>query len=108
MFTWLKKLFHKEPAAVLEIEEAPKMMEKPCQSCGQPVFFDPSWDHIPNYCRECRKKYQQDHEIIRVMRRKCRKCGKEFRFPSNIRHYPNYCKKCREEFRKNREQGQKE
>ena len=99
MFEWLKKLVHKEPAAVVEVPETPKLMEKPCLNCGQPVFFDPSWDHIPNYCRECKRKHRQDHEVIRVMRRKCRQCGKEFTFPGNLRHYPNYCRKCREAYK---------
>ncbi len=103
MFNWFKKLFHKEPVGVVEIEETPKLLEKPCRNCGQPVFYDPSWDHIPNYCRECKQKYQHDNDIIRVMRRTCRKCGKQFTFPSNIRHYPNYCRKCREEFKKSRQ-----
>ncbi len=99
MINWLKNLFRKKHGGAMEIVSEPKMLEKPCRSCGKSIFYDPSWDHIPNYCRECREKYRQDHDIIRVMKRKCRKCGKEFRFPSNLRHYPNYCKKCRAQFK---------
>lgn len=102
MFTWLKKLFPGKPKAVVEITEDRKMLEKPCKGCGKPIFYDPTWDHNPNFCRECKQKYRNEHEIIRIMRRKCRGCGKTFTFPSNIRHYPNYCPKCRAKFKAER------
>ena len=103
MFSFLKKMFHREgPKGVVEIEETPKMLEKPCKTCGKPLFYDPSWDHIPNYCRDCRKKYWEEHETVRVMRRKCKNCGKSFTFPNNVRHYPNYCKACRAKFKETR------
>ena len=54
MFNWLKKLFSKpEPVANLEIKPEKKLLEKPCRTCGKPIFYDPSWEHIPNYCKEC-------------------------------------------------------
>jgi len=102
LFTWLKKLFPGKPKAVVEITEEKKMLEKPCKGCGKPIFYDPTWDHVPNYCRECKQKYRNEHEITRIMRRKCRSCGKIFTFPSNIRHYPNYCKDCRAKFKAER------
>jgi hypothetical protein len=50
VFNWLKKLFSKpEPVASMPIKEEPKLLEKPCRTCGKPIFYDPSWEHIPNY-----------------------------------------------------------
>ena len=51
MFNWLKKLFHREEksTATVAIPETPQLLEKPCRTCGKPVFYDPSWEHIPNY-----------------------------------------------------------
>ena len=98
MFNWLKKLFSK-PVASMPIEIEPKLLEKPCRTCGKLIFYDPSWEHIPNYCKECRRKYQDEHNIPRIMKRKCKRCGKTFTFPSTIKHYPNYCKDCRAKFK---------
>ncbi len=65
MFNWLKKLFgKKEPVAQIQITEAPKLLEKPCRNCGNPVFYDPSWEHIPNYCKDCKRKFQQSNAKI--------------------------------------------
>ena len=99
LFGWIRKLFPGKPKAVVEIAEEKKLVEKPCKECGKPIFYDPSWDHIPNFCRECRQKYRNEHDIVRIIHRKCRKCGKQFSFPDNIRHYPNYCRECRTKFR---------
>ena len=53
MFNWLKKLFSKpEPVASMPIKEETKLLEKPCRTCGKPIFYDPSWEHIPNYCKD--------------------------------------------------------
>ena len=98
MFNWLKKLFSK-PVASMPIEIEPKLLEKPCRTCGKPIFYDPSWEHILNYCKECRRKYQDEHNIPRIMKRKCKRRGKPFTFPSTIKHYPNYCKDCRAKFK---------
>ena len=98
MFNWLKKLFgKKEPVAQIQITEAPKLPEKPCRNCGNPVFYDPSWEHIPNYCKDCKRKFQQSN--AKAITRKCRNCGRKISFPSTIEHYPNYCKECRMKFR---------
>ena len=100
MFNWLKKIFSKpEPVASVPIKEENKFLEKPCRTCGKPIFYDPSWEHIPNYCKECKRKYQDEHSAPKIMRRKCRSCGKQFTFPSTIKHYPNYCKECRAKFK---------
>ena len=98
MFNWLKKLFSK-PEATMPIKEENKFLEKPCRTCGSPIFYDPSWKHIQNYCKECKRKYQDEHNIPRIMKRKCKRCGKPFTFQSTIKHYPNYCKDCRAKFK---------
>ncbi len=41
MFNWLKKLFSK-PEATMPIKEENKFLEKPCRTCGKPIFYDPS------------------------------------------------------------------
>ena len=63
--------------------------------------YDPGWEHIPNYCKECRKKFIQEREekqragAPRRIKRKCKACGKYFTFPNTLEHYPNYCSDCR-------------
>ena len=101
MFNWLKKIFSRKPESVasMPIKEEPKLLEKPCRTCGKPIFYDPSWEHIPNYCKECKRKYQDEHNIPKIMKRKCKRCGKPFTFRSTIKHYPNYCKDCRAKFK---------
>ena len=69
MLSWLKKLFPGKPKAIVEITEEKKMLEKPCKGCGKPIFYDPTWDHIPNYCRECKQKYRNEHEITRIQQK---------------------------------------
>lgn len=76
-------------------------LKKACKSCGKMFFYDPSWKFIPNYCKDCRKKFTQEKEekqragAPRKIRRKCRACGKFFTFPNTLAHYPNYCSDCR-------------
>jgi len=107
MFNWLKKLFGAKgaeeasapvstPAAAPAAEEKPKLPEKPCQACGKPIPYDPAWKHIPNYCKECRDKFDAEKGIVR---RKCRSCGKTFTVPNTVKHMPNYCKACRAKFK---------
>ena len=107
MFNWLKNIFSRksEPIANLEIKEELKLLEKPCRNCGKPISYDPSWKHIPNYCKECKEKYQAEHDIPRIMRRKCKRCGRSFTFPSTIPHYPNYCRDCRAKFKEKKANG---
>ncbi len=97
MFEWLKKLFSKEPPAVqTQVLPAQKHMEKPCQSCGKPISYDPTWKHIPNYCADCKAKYRAERRMIT---RTCKKCGKVFTVPENVQHFPNYCQTCRTKYR---------
>ena len=68
MFEWLKRLFSK-PTPVTDTQEHPisaqdateGMSEKPYKSCGKPISYDPSWEHIPNYCPECKAKYRAEY-----------------------------------------------
>ena len=58
MFNWLKKLFSEKVVKAIEPESSVPsksngMVEKPCKTCGKPISIDPSWEHIPNYCKEC-------------------------------------------------------
>ncbi len=103
MFEWLKRLFSK-PALVADTQPTPvsnteKMSIKPCKSCGKPISYDPSWQHIPNYCPECKAKYRAEHEKQKMVKRRCRSCGRTFTFPSTVKHYPNYCRECRSKFK---------
>lgn len=99
----VKNLFRK-PA----LPETPKTEEKPaarprkaCKKCGKMFSYDPSWEFIPNYCKDCKKQFTQEKEekqragAPRKIKRKCRECGKFFTFQNTIAHYPNYCPNCR-------------
>ena len=76
-------------------------IKKTCKACGKTFSVDPSWDYIPNYCKECKKKFAQEKEAKqragapRKIRRKCKACGNYFSFPNTLEHFPNYCPNCR-------------
>ena len=76
-------------------------LKKVCKNCGKSFSYDPSWEHIPNYCKDCKKKFAQEKEekqragAPRKIRRKCRECGRFFTFPNTLEHYPSYCSNCR-------------
>ena len=105
-FDVLKKMFRKTVPA-----EAPKPAagpsapaarpKKACKKCGKMFPYDPAWDFIPNYCKECKKQFALEKEekqragAPRKIKRKCRECGKFFVFPNTLAHYPNYCPNCR-------------
>ena len=104
LFEKLKNLFRK-PAPQKKTEpEAEKLSVRPkkaCKKCGKMFSYDPSWDFIPNYCKDCRKKFAEEKEARqragapRRIKRKCRECGNYFTFPNTLAHYPNYCSNCR-------------
>ena len=77
--------------------------QKACKNCGRLFSYDPSWEHIPNFCKECKQKFAKEKEDRqragepRKIRRKCKECGKFFTFPSTLAHYPNYCSNCRKQ-----------
>ena len=100
----LKSLFtgKKEPVK----EEAPPpaagtRQKKACKKCGKMFSYDPSWEFVPNYCRDCKKQFAREKEekqragAPRKVKRKCKECGKFFTFPNTLAHYPNYCPNCR-------------
>ena len=99
----------KKSAGGTENPDKPERIKKQCKSCGKTFSVDPSWEHIPNYCKECRQRFAREKEEKqragepRKIRRTCRSCGKVFTFPSTLEHYPNYCPNCR----KNRKQEMK-
>ena len=101
----LKSLFRKAP----EPEKAPEpaaeghnaRLKKACKACGKMFSYDPSWQFIPNYCRDCKQKFMKEKEekqragAPRKIKRKCRECGNYFTFPNTLAHYPSYCTNCR-------------
>ncbi len=100
----IKNWFSGKPAA--ETASQPQVREtakikRTCKGCGKTFSIDPSWEFIPNYCKECKQKFAREKEekqragSRRQIRRKCRNCGKFFTFPNTLPHYPNYCSNCR-------------
>ena len=103
LFEKLKNLFRKPapPAKPEAAEQASARPRKTCKKCGKTFSYDPAWEFIPNYCRDCKKQFAQEKEekqragTPRKIKRKCKECGKFFTFPNTIAHYPNYCPNCR-------------
>ncbi|MBQ9211328.1 MAG: hypothetical protein IJ153_06465 [Clostridia bacterium] len=102
----LKSLFQKKEAPKPEpvmIPEKPARLKKACKECGKMFSYDPNWDHIPNYCKECKQKFAKEREekqragTPRKIKRTCKQCGKVFTFPNTLEHYPNYCSNCRKQ-----------
>lgn len=96
VFDFIKKLFSgsSEPE---EVTFEPEFQTRPCRSCGRPISYNPEWEHIPNYCRECKREYQEKRQGL--VTRTCRRCGKTFTLPESVQHWPNYCQECRARFR---------
>ena len=107
IFDKLKQLFRRSAAPEIP-EPAPAQPatssarpKKACKKCGKMFSYDPEWNFIPNYCKECKRQFAQEKEekqragAPRKIRRKCKECGKFFTFPNTIAHYPNYCPNCR-------------
>ena len=101
----LKNLFRKAPepekAPAPPAKEGSTRQKKACKACGKMFSYDPSWDFIPNYCKECKQKFMKEKEekqragAPRKIKRKCRECGNFFTFPSTLARYPSYCPNCR-------------
>lgn len=98
----LKNLFRKPAPPAKPEETAPAAKpKKTCKKCGKTFSYDPSWEFIPNYCKDCKKQFAQEKEekqragAPRKIKRKCKECGKYFTFPNTLAHYPNYCPNCR-------------
>ena len=101
----LKSLFsgrkEKEQTEIKTEQQPVQRVKRTCKGCGKAFTIDPTWEHIPNYCKDCRKKFAAEKEekqragAPRRIKRKCRECGNFFTFPSTLAHYPNYCSNCR-------------
>ena len=44
-----------EESPVKQEEEKPNRIKKTCKECGKTFTVDPTWEHIPNYCKECKR-----------------------------------------------------
>ena len=79
----------------------PERIKKKCKKCGKTFSVDPSWQFVPNYCKECKQSFAREKEqrqragAPRQIKRTCKNCGKFFTFPSTLPHYPSYCTNCR-------------
>ena len=100
----LKNLFRKEEKKPAEAAPpAQGKQKKACKKCGKLFTYDPSWEHIPNYCKACKQEFVREKEEKqragepRKIRRKCKQCGRFFTFPNTLAHYPNYCPNCRKQ-----------
>ena len=98
---WIKALFHRKEPAAAPVPEKPERIRKTCKKCGKTFTVDPYWEHIPNYCKDCRQKFAREKEerqragAPRKIKRTCKSCGRVFTFPNTLEHYPNYCPNCR-------------
>ena len=68
---------------------------------GKLFPVNPAWEHIPNYCKDCKQRFAREKEekqrtgAPRKIKRTCKSCGRIFTFPNTLEHYPNYCLNCR-------------
>ena len=111
LFDKLKNLLRKTPepemtpAAQPKTENAQKTegvrLKKACKECGKMFSYDPGWEFVPNYCKDCKQKFKKEKEekqragAPRKIKRKCKECGNFFTFPNTLAHYPSYCPNCR-------------
>lgn len=101
----LKSMFRGKTAGTAPVPETgaekPARLKKTCKNCGKTFSYDPDWEFVPNYCKECKKKFTEEKEAKqragapRKIKRKCKACGNYFTFPNTLEHYPNYCSNCR-------------
>ncbi len=97
----IKALFKKKEAAPVPEPAKQEKMKRTCKACGKTFTVNPTWEHIPNYCRDCKQRFSREKEekqragAPRKIKRTCKSCGKVFTFPSTLEHYPSYCLNCR-------------
>lgn len=84
--------------------EAMHWHEKDCKSCGAKIRYRDDWSHIPNYCKECKEKFDAEKQRKEQLRREkpCKACGSTIVYYEDWNHIPNYCKECKANFTKNR------
>ena len=99
----IKSWFARKEPEQEQPTQAPAKLRRTCKACGKTFSVDPSWDHIPNYCKECKQRLVREKEERQragkpqKIKRKCKNCGQFFTFPSTLPHYPNYCNNCRKQ-----------
>lgn len=82
----------------LKAEEEAHWHEKSCKKCGAPIRYRDDWNHIPNYCKECKANFDAEKQAREKLKHEkpCRGCGKPIIYYDDWTHIPNYCKECRE------------
>jgi len=105
LFEKLKNMFRKAPepakAPEIPVKAENTRLKKACKECGKMFSYDPSWEFVPNYCKDCKQKFKKEKEekqrsgAPRKIKRKCKECGNFFTFPNTLAHYPSYCPNCR-------------
>lgn len=78
--------------------EAAKWMEKPCKQCGRTIRYNIEWSNYPNFCPECKEKFEYEKREREKNRREkpCKGCGKTIVYYTDWSRIPNYCKECYE------------
>ena len=74
--------------------------EKSCQGCGTTIRYRDDWSHVPNYCKECKAKFDAEKKYRKRLRREkpCKGCGALIVYYEDWDHIPNYCKECKDSF----------
>lgn len=82
----------------LKAAEDPHWLEKSCQGCGTTIRYRDNWSHVPNFCKECKAKFDAEKKYRERLRREkpCKGCGATIVYYEDWDHIPNYCKECRE------------
>ncbi len=90
------KIEHSKPTIKPSGSDTPSVLTKPCKTCGKPIEYNPAWQHVPNYCPDCKAKYRAEQETKRGMVTiTCKNCGKTVTLPEHVQHWPDLCQECR-------------
>ncbi len=93
------------------IQEQMHWKEKRCKGCEAVIRYNDMWEHIPNYCKSCKEKFEYEQQQKKRNKREklCKGCGKTIIYYIDWNNIPNYCKECRAKFegekKKQDEQG---
>lgn len=79
-------------------------MKKPCKQCGRTIRYYIEWPNYPNFCPECKDKFDYEKREREKNRREksCMGCGKTIIYYTDWNHISNYCKECKEKFNEER------
>lgn len=71
--------------------------EKSCQGCGTTIQYRDDWSHIPNFCKKCKTKFEEEKKAREKLKREkpCKGCGATIVYYEDWDRIPNYCKECR-------------